>query len=157
MSLSENSGFSPQIIPFFSGFPLFSPSILGIPLFFGTHPILEMGGCAKKHISESSWGIHHHFKDVFWQSALNPPYLGAHFCCAQVTLVAKRSRCLGHRSHTHPRSRRRPTPDPASNLPPCAGWRKRNPGEPNNDLDVSKNMGTPKWMVKIRENSIKMG
>ena len=25
------------------------------------------------------------------------------------------------------------------------------------DLDVSKNSGTPKWMVKIMENFIKMG
>jgi len=25
------------------------------------------------------------------------------------------------------------------------------------DMDVSKNTGTPKWMVKIMENPIKMG
>ena len=39
MGVSENSGFSPQIIQFnrvFMGFPLFSPSILGVSLFSET-------------------------------------------------------------------------------------------------------------------------
>ena len=39
MGVSENSGFSPQIIHFNRGFPLFSPSILGFfPLFLVQDP-----------------------------------------------------------------------------------------------------------------------
>ena len=43
MSVSENSGFSPQIIQFNRGFPLFSPSILGykVPIFGNTYIKLE--------------------------------------------------------------------------------------------------------------------
>ena len=38
MDVSENSGFSPQIIHFNRGFPLFSPSILGAHPYFWKHP-----------------------------------------------------------------------------------------------------------------------
>ena len=40
MGVSENGGFSPQIIHFNRGFPLFSPSILGYP-YFWKHPNLS--------------------------------------------------------------------------------------------------------------------
>ena len=50
LDVSENSGFSPQIIHFNKGFPLFSPSILGycIPI-FGIPPIstFAFSDCSK--------------------------------------------------------------------------------------------------------------
>ena len=53
MDVSENSGFSPQIIHFHRGFPLFSPSILGFSPSFWKHPYQLFFFKSSKPFSES--------------------------------------------------------------------------------------------------------
>ena len=65
MGVSENGGFSPQIIHFHRVFPLFSPSILGYP-YFWKHPY------GKSPFFTTIWGAYMLFASSKHLNAANP-------------------------------------------------------------------------------------